>query len=275
MPSEAPLPVFVSCATPHQIAQEDFISAVDAHLKSHGCEPITVGRTKYADRLAVEATRDCIAECHGAVIIATERMRVLKATKYPDPDRPKYAEEPIGKEAHPTIWNQMEAAMAYSKNMPMLILVQKGLKREGMLSDRFEWVGMEDDLSPALLRTEEFRQKFELWVKRVARRVESERKEAEERARKESEEKARKELEEKERRAPEEKKPGERPFIEIVRSMTTKEVWAALLIVFGVFSGVATTAFKLGQSFPGIPTQIAKTPASDEAKSVPNTIPGR
>jgi hypothetical protein len=126
MPPAAPLPVFVSCATPHQQAQEEFLSAVEAHLESHGCTPITVGRSKHTVRQPVEAARNCIAECCGAVVIATERTRILKAIEYPNSDKKNSPETAILTESHPTIWNHMEAAMAYSNNIPILTFVQTG-----------------------------------------------------------------------------------------------------------------------------------------------------
>jgi hypothetical protein len=44
----------------------------------------------------------------------------------------------------------MEAAMAYARKMPLLILVQPGLKRQGMLSDRLEWMAIEVALTPGI-----------------------------------------------------------------------------------------------------------------------------
>jgi hypothetical protein len=219
MPQETSLAVFVSCGTPYQKAQEDFISAVEAHLKSHGCTPITVGRSRYSVRQPVEAARDCIAECRGAIVIAFERIRILKAAEYPD--SPK--ERSILVEAHPTVWNQMEAAMAYSKGMPILTFVQTGIKRQGMLSNRFEWPAIEADLSPDVLRTEAFRQIFEEWLLLVTRKVELKSKEL---------------------------NVGDIKISTLLTQLDTKQAWAAIVIAFGIVSGIATTAFKLGQTFP-------------------------
>jgi hypothetical protein len=228
MPPDASLPVFVSCGTPHLKAQEKFISAVEAHLKSHGCTPITVGRSKYSVRQPAEAVRDCIAECCGAVVIATERIRILKAIEYPDSKQ----EKPLSTESHPTIWNQMEAAMAYSKHMPILTFVQTDLKRQGMLSDRFEWAAIEADLSPDLLQTDKFSQIFDQWLKLVAKKAESKSEELN--------------LE----------NVGDIKITNILGHLNTKQAWAALIIAFGIISGVATTAFKLGQIFPNIANEI-------------------
>jgi hypothetical protein len=229
MPPETSLPVFLSCGTPHQKAQNKFISAVEAHLKSHGCTPITVGRNKYAVRQPAEAVRDCIGDCCGAVVIATERIRILEAIEYPNSTK----ETHISAESHPTIWNQMEAAMAYSKNMPILTFVQTGLKRQGMLSDRFEWAAIEDDLSPDILQTEKFRQIFDEWLQLVAKKAKSKSEELDV------------------------ENFGDIKLTTLLAHLnTTKRAWAALIIAFSIISGVATTAFKLGQTFPSTSHEI-------------------
>jgi hypothetical protein len=219
MPLETSLAVFVSSGTPYRKAQEEFISAVEAHLKSHGCTPITVGRSKYSVRQPVEAARDCIAECRGAIVIAFERIRILKAVEYPDSAK----ERSILVESYPTIWNQMESAMAYSKDVPILGFVQTGIKRQGMLSNRFEWAAIEADLSPDVLRTEEFRQIFDEWLLRVKRKAELKSKELD---------------------------VGDIKISTLLTQLNTKQAWAAIVIAFGIASGLATTAFKLGQTFP-------------------------
>jgi hypothetical protein len=158
--NEKTMRIFLSCGTPDNQAQESFISAVEAHLKSHKCEPQTVGRSKYSGRQPVQAARDLIAECDGAFVIAFVRTRILRGIERPDSAKPA----DIKNESHPTVWNQMEASMAYAQRLPILTMVQRGLKRQGVLSDRFEWVAIEEDLQPGLLGSEKFRQMFDEWL---------------------------------------------------------------------------------------------------------------
>ena len=228
MPPESSLAVFVSCGTPYSKTQEKFISAVEAHLKSRGCTPVTVGRSKYSVRQPVEAARDCIAECHGAIVIAFERFRVLKGVEYPDSAK----QAPLTSESHPTIWNQMESAMAYSRDIPILTFVQTGIKRQGMLSNRLEWAAIEDHLSPDILQTEEFRQIFDEWLARVTRKAEPKSKEL---------------------------RLDDIKIGTLLTQLNIKQAWAVLVIAFGIVSGVATTAFLLGRNLPA---------ASGETKQV-------
>jgi len=39
----------------------------------------------------------------------------------------------------PTPWNQIEAAMAYAAGLPFLVIVEKGLREEGLLDRGYDW----------------------------------------------------------------------------------------------------------------------------------------
>lgn len=157
--NDKPLTIFLSCGTPYEPSQERFLEAVELFLKDHGCIPMTVGRSKFSVKQPVQASRDLIGSCAGAVVIAYERLRIRDALD--KPDSPKQQE--VRDVKQPTIWNQMEAAMAYGQHVPILTLVQPGLKQEGMLSDRLEWKAIKRELTPDLLRTDEFQQVFDEW----------------------------------------------------------------------------------------------------------------
>ena len=66
-------------------------------------------------------------------------------------------------EKYPTIWNQMEAAMAFGLDLPLLMIIEFGLKQEAMLKDRLEYRALLTDLSPEFFNTEEFKGIFLHW----------------------------------------------------------------------------------------------------------------
>ena len=123
--------------------------------------------------------------------------------------------------------------MAYCENMPILTFVQTGLRRQGMLSDRFEWDAIETDLSPDLLQTEKFRQIFDEWLHLVAA------KKAESKSKQWDIENV-----------------GDIKVTSLLARLNAKQAWAALIIAFGIISAVATTAFKFGQFFPSTTSEI-------------------
>jgi len=211
--------VFVSCGTPYTAAQEDFLCAVEAHLRSHCCEPMTVGRSAFSIRQPVQAARDLIAKCDGAVVIAFERIRIVKAFDKPDSGDQKE----INNESDPTIWNQMEAALAYGQQVPILTFVQSGLRRQGMLSDRFEWTAIEGDLSPVLLRADKVQQMFGEWLALVEQRRDSGKLN--------------------------DVDPGELGVGRLITQLKPKQLWNVLAALFSIIAAVSVAAFEVGQFF--------------------------
>ena len=219
MTDDKPYTVFMSCGTPHTQELEDFISAIEAQLKSHSCITQTVGRSSFSIRQPVQASRDLIGKCDGAVVIAFERTRIIEALDKPNsPDQKE-----IKNESHPTVWNQMEAAMAYAQRVPILTFVQSGLKRQGMLSDRFEWMALETDFSPSFLKTEQFQQVFLEWLSLVQERRNFSKKV--------------------------EIDPAELRVGVLISQLKTKQLWGLIGAIFAVLAGIATLAFKAGQWF--------------------------
>jgi hypothetical protein len=212
--------IFISCGTPYLKTQEDFLAMLEARLVKHNCYPMMIGRNNFSIRQPVEHARDLVAGADGALIIAFERFRINDGL-----DKPGGADQsPIQGERYSTIWNQLEAAMAYASNVPIFILVQKGIRRQGMLSDRVEWFALEDNLTQELLTTDKFNQFFQDWICRI-----------------------------------EAHKLGNNQSIgdvsqmkigELLKQLTPQQFWGLLVTIIGVLVVVATAAFKLGQLVP-------------------------
>ena len=155
--------IFLSCGTPYNSAQEEFLSAVEDLLRSRRCEPQTVGRSVYTHSQPVRGSCELISDCSGAVVIAFERLRISAAIERPGSAR----ELEVHDWREPTVWNHMEAAMAYARELPILTIVERGVRRQGMLSERMEWVAIETEVDKTLLLTPRFQQAFEGWLKKV------------------------------------------------------------------------------------------------------------
>ena len=70
--------------------------------------------------------------------------------------------------------------MAWGLKLPMLILVEKGLKRQGILSEKggTEWFPQEIELTLAELESEKFKGIFGDWKKRAEKRIRDKEREA-------------------------------------------------------------------------------------------------
>jgi len=67
----------------------------------------------------------------------------------------------------PTVWNQIEAAMAYSMEQPLLAIVETGLRNEGVLEEDYDWFVKWLDLNPESLNDPGFLEIFALWKQKV------------------------------------------------------------------------------------------------------------
>jgi hypothetical protein len=102
-------------------------------------------------------------QCHGTVVCAFERSR---ASIYLE--RPGSSDERRSEGVKlPTVWNQIEAAMTYVHKKPLLVVVEHGLKDEGLLEARYDWYVQWIDLSEAALGTTEFQAVLSDWSRRV------------------------------------------------------------------------------------------------------------
>jgi hypothetical protein len=169
-------------------------------------------------RQPVEHARQLISECDGTVVVAFERTRIVSGLEKPDsPDAKTITNEP-----HPTVWNHLEGAMAYAQGVPMFVIVETGLRRQGVLSDRFEWQAFETDIDARAITTEKFTQFFQSWLERV-----------------------------KEHKSRPQRKvinPADIRIHELFSCLTTRQFLGFLAGAVGVLGTIATIAYHLGAS---------------------------
>jgi hypothetical protein len=67
----------------------------------------------------------------------------------------------------PTVWNQIEAALGYSRGHPLLVICENGLRSEGLLEKGYDWYVQWLDIDPREVDTREFREVFDDSKERV------------------------------------------------------------------------------------------------------------
>lgn len=129
------LKVFVSVGGTANERQESFVRAVEERLRSEGLAPHTVGRNTFSSDAPLKAVTELLERCSGTVVIALERSYFPAGVD----KRGGPSESPLAEVKLPTPWNQIEAAMAYSKGHPLMVIVEAGLKSEGLLERGNDW----------------------------------------------------------------------------------------------------------------------------------------
>lgn len=125
--------VFVSVQRQRDPRQEAFLTGIQQLLRRHRLGWVILDR--HADDTPPDPLphiRDVIASCQGALVIAFERWRSNATVEYPGAP---YAIA-HGARRLPTVWNQIEAAMAFQAGLPLLVLAQSGVHQQGMTSPR-------------------------------------------------------------------------------------------------------------------------------------------
>ena len=163
-------------------------------------------------------------QCSGTVIIAFERTYIDKGKERRD----SIKEKDLSNEICPTVWNHIEAALAYSFNHPLLVIVEEGLRKEGLLETGYDWYVQWVDIDANILHGREFAGVFNDWKKRVEQY-------------KQTGNKIKK------------FDPGKLTIGQIFYSLKPAQLWAIIVTITGAISAIAATAFKIGQAMSGTP----------------------
>jgi hypothetical protein len=158
-----PTNIFLSVGHALTSEQKQFVDAVGALLTSHDLVPRTVGRTDFADRQPLKHIAEVLRLCSGTIVVALKRIQITAGSELNDSS----VTSDITNVSLPTVWNQIEAAMAYSMGQPLLTIVETGLRNEGVLEDGYDWYVKWLDLTPASLAEPAFLKTFAAWKNSV------------------------------------------------------------------------------------------------------------
>ncbi|NVO15431.1 MAG: hypothetical protein HXX10_15485 [Rhodoplanes sp.] len=155
--------IFVSVGSTATDQQEIFVRAVEERLRSEGLIPCTVGRNTFSADAPLKAIVDLMDKCAGAVVIAFERMYFPNGIeKRGGPNQLSVTDFKI-----PTPWNQIEAAMAQSRGLPLLVIVEKGIQCGGLLEPGYNWYVQKVKLEATELNSNQFNGILADWKHRV------------------------------------------------------------------------------------------------------------
>jgi len=158
------LDIFVSVGGTANEKQEHFVRAIEDRLRAEGLNPRTVGRNTFSAEAPLKTVQRLMGQCFGTVVIALERTYFEQGIEKRGGANQKHLANVI----LPTPWNQIEAAMSYSRGLPLLVIVEKGLKPEGLLERGYDWYVQEVDVDPAVLNTTEFNGVLASWREKVS-----------------------------------------------------------------------------------------------------------
>ncbi len=219
--------VFVSAGRAATKQQEDFINEVEGLMRDQGLNPRGVGRTDFGVDQPLKLIEKVMGECAGVVIIAFERIHIEQGTELRGSPKPR----DVGGQRIPTVWNHIEAAMGYVTRRPLLVIVEDGLRPEGLLEVGYDWYVQRVELSSATLKTAEFKGIFSDWKRRVEN-VNGALARGEPLG------------------APMELDITKLTVGRLLKEMTPSQLWGTLAAAFAVIGAVAAGAYWLGTKLP-------------------------
>ena len=155
--------IFVSVGSTCNPQQEEFVKAVEDRLRSEGFVPQTVGRTAFSSDAPLKSVSELIDKCSGIMVIALERCYIQAGAE----KRGGMSEKSLVDVKLPTPWNHIEAAMAYSRHLPIFAIVEAGLKAEGLLEPGYDWFVLSLPLDPSQLNSAQFNGILSDWKSKI------------------------------------------------------------------------------------------------------------
>jgi len=155
--------IFVSVGATATAEQESFVRLIEDRLRSESLTPKTVGRNTFSADAPLKAITELMERCSGIVVIALERSYFPAGVdKRGGPRQANLTDTRL-----PTPWNHIEAAMAYTKHLPLLVIVEAGLKAEGLLESGYDWYVQTLPLEAIALSSNEFNGVLADWKDKV------------------------------------------------------------------------------------------------------------
>lgn len=156
--------VFVSVGSGLNPKQEIFVKAVEDRLRAINLTPRTVGRNTFSSDAPLKAVQTLMNDCKGVVVIALERFRFSDGIERFGSDRCEAVQEI----RMSTVWNQIEASMAYNMGLPLLVIVDPALRKDGLLEIGNDWFVQELLIDPDSLNSTSFMGILDNWHKKLA-----------------------------------------------------------------------------------------------------------
>lgn len=150
--------VFISKGSAASPEQRVFVDAVLDMLKTVGIYPRIMNENEWSYEQPLKAINKIIKECDGAVVIAFTRTQFKKGIEIKKDSYNQLSDIRL-----PTPWNHIEAAMAYSYGLPLLVIAENGLKPEGLIEDGYDWRIYWTDLNPDVVKSDSFKGFLNSW----------------------------------------------------------------------------------------------------------------
>ncbi|MBB5341458.1 hypothetical protein [Tunturiibacter gelidoferens] len=120
------IPVFVSGPSPDNLSaeQEKCAAIIQKLVGRYKLEWRALGRSDYPNDLPLKEVLRMVRHCSGGIILGFEQFRADKGEFKPGSANAKTTDSPV---RFPTPWNQLEAGILFSHQVPLIIFREIGV----------------------------------------------------------------------------------------------------------------------------------------------------
>lgn len=115
--------IFLSRPNTYDPVYNSTVKALTNFLKKRGLTPITIGSTVFPNEIPISAIKKEMQSCSGIIILGLPQLLIENGIQKKNT---KVEQVIINKES-PSVWNQIEGAMAYMLDLPIMIIAQEGI----------------------------------------------------------------------------------------------------------------------------------------------------
>jgi len=155
--------VFISMGSPFAEQQGKFLDALIDLLHSCDVEPRVINKTDYPTGNPLKDISRIMRECQGVIIVAYERTYFESGLE----KRRSPQEKMLESVRYTTPWNQIEASMAFALGLPIIVMVENGLREEGLLEEKYDWYVERLSISADAFSDRDVRGRIMAWCRRV------------------------------------------------------------------------------------------------------------
>lgn len=169
--------IFLSCSSPYTEEQLAFKKQVSTYLDNYlGFSARTLGVTDYDPDEPLTACRRLMVECNGLITLAFRRYYLKEGWEYAEDIHQKQLNDrktnepikprPLDNKYFTSPWCQIEAAMAFSLGLPILVLREKGVSPRGLMKQGISGIYLPEfdlDAEESYLETQEWKEISNEW----------------------------------------------------------------------------------------------------------------
>jgi hypothetical protein len=144
--------VYISIGSATTAAQRRAADVIFRSLETAGMSPRQMERNEWTAEQPLRGIKRVIEQCHGVVVVAFSRYQFPSGTERQKDGGEKH----LSNIQVTTVWNHIEAAMGYTRGLPLFVIAEQGLLSDGLLEGRYDWKVYWTDFSDEELGSDAF-----------------------------------------------------------------------------------------------------------------------